>query len=75
MASIDAEQLPTAAVKALEAGKRVSLTRAGKVVAVLRASPARRRISSEQAQRILAQLRKADRHDDWTDFIDWNTAR
>ena len=75
MATIDAELLPSAAVKALEAGKRVSLTRAGKAVAVLRASPARRQISNEQAKRILAQLHKADRHDDWSNFVDWAAAR
>lgn len=71
MTTIEASKLPADALKALQAGKQVNLTRGGKAIATLRASPVRTVVTVAQARRILKQLREADRHDDWSDYIDW----
>ena len=68
MATIDASRLTRAALRELQAGKPVKLTREGKSIAALRAVPLRPRFSPAAE---LAAIRKADRGDDWADFLAW----
>jgi hypothetical protein len=53
MTTIDASKLPANAVKALVSGEGVKLTRAGRVIAVLHATPARFRVSAARAKQLL----------------------
>ena len=68
MATIDASRITRAALRDLQAGRPVKLTQEGKAIAALRAVPLRPRIDPVVE---LAAIRKADRGDDWADFIAW----
>ena len=68
MATIDASRITRAALRDLQAGKSVKLTREGKAIAALRALPLRPRFKPAEE---LAAIRKADQGDDWADFIVW----
>ena len=68
MATIDASRITRAALRELQAGKPVKLTREGKPIAALRAVPLRPRFNAAAE---LAAIREADRGDDWADFLAW----
>ena len=68
MATIDASRITRAALRDLQAGRPVKLTQEGKAIAALRALPLRPRFDAAAE---LAAIRKADRGDDWADFIAW----
>lgn len=68
MAKIDASRIPVDALAELKAGRSVPLVKRGRTIATLRAQRARPRLDAE---RELALLRKADRGDDWADYVDW----
>jgi len=68
MSTIDASRITRAALRDLQAGRPVKLTQAGKPIAALRALPLRPRFNPATE---LAVIRKADRGDDWADFLAW----
>lgn len=68
MATIDASRITRAALRDLQAGRPVKLTQEGKAIAALRALPLRPRFNPGVE---LAAIRKADRGDDWADFVAW----
>ena len=68
MATIDASRITRAALRDLQAGRPVKLTREGKAIAALRALPLRPRFRPAAE---LAAIRKADESDDWADFVTW----
>ena len=68
MATIDASRITRAALRDLQAGRPVKLTRGGKAIAALRALPLRPRFDAAAE---LAAIRKADRGDDWANFLAW----
>ena len=68
MATIDASRITRAALRDLQAGRPVKLTREGKAIAALRALPLRPRFDPAAE---LAAIRKADKGDDWADFLAW----
>ena len=68
MACIDASRITRAALRDLRAGRPVKLTQEGKVIAALRALPLRPRFDPAVE---LAAIRKADKGDDWADFLAW----
>ena len=68
MGNNDASQDARAALRDLRAGSPVKLTQEGKAIAALRALPLRPRFDATAE---LAAIRKADRGDDWADFLAW----
>ena len=68
MATIDASRITRAALRDLLAGRPVKLTREGKAIAALRALPLRPRFNPAAE---LAAIRKADKGDDWAEFVAW----
>ena len=69
MATIDASRITRAALRDLQAGRPVKLTREGKAIAALRALPLRPRFKPAVE---LAAIRKADQGDDWADYVAWS---
>ena len=67
-ATIDASKITRAALRDLQAGRAVKLTQEGKPIAALRALPLRPRFDPAVE---LAAIRKADKADDWADFLAW----
>lgn len=70
MPTIDASELPAAALRALRAGKPVQLTCEGKTIATLSARPGQF-TSAElaRARKDLARVRRTDHGDDWADYV------
>jgi hypothetical protein len=68
MATVDASRITRAALRDLQAGRPVKLIREGKAIAALRALPLRPRFDPAAE---LAAIRKADKGDDWADYLAW----
>ena len=66
MATIDASRITRAALRDLQAGRPVKLTREGKAIAALRALPLRPRFDPAVE---LAAIRKAGGRDNWADSL------